>query len=135
MWNIHAYSGTFMHIQTYPDIIRHIQTYSGIIQVYSEPCVTLAYSELWRIQNLAYSKPEAFRTLVYLKLWHIQNKRRTQNPGLFRTLRYSEPEEYSEPCETSTMERFEKQLTAIILLQVHNISFACTLVHEKNMIF
>ena len=37
--------GISNHILAYSDIVRHNQTYSGIIQVYSEPCVTLAYSE------------------------------------------------------------------------------------------
>ena len=35
----------FMHIPVYSDISRHNQAYSGISQAYSEPCVTLAYSE------------------------------------------------------------------------------------------
>ena len=46
--------------------------------------------------------------MVYPKLWHIQ--RHIQNPGLFKTQGYSKTEAYSEPCQTSTMERFEKQL-------------------------
>ena len=62
--------GIFVHITAYLDRSRHIQ--SDIIrhiQVYSEPCVTLTYSEQWLIQN----------------------------PGLFITLAYSEPEAYSGP--------------------------------------
>ena len=58
---------------------------------------------------------------------------------LFRTLGYSEPEAYSDPCQTSTMEGFEKQLTAIIVFASYdyfrNINFSCPLVHETNMIF
>ena len=54
-------------------------------------------------------------------------------------LGYSEPEACSDPCKTSTMERFEKQLTAIIILVSYNyfciISVSCHLVHEINMIF
>ena len=57
--------------------------------------------------------------------------------GLF--LGYSEPEEYSEACQTSTMKCFEKQLTPIIIFESYlyfrNISFSCPLVHETNMIF
>ena len=107
--HIPAYSGVFRHIQTYPDIIKHIQEYSGIIQAYSEPCVTLECSELWYIQNHGIFKTRGiFRTLVYPKLWDIQNQRHIQNPGLFRP-----GETYSEPCQTPTMEHFEKQLTAI----------------------
>ena len=52
---------------------------------------------------------------------------------------YSEQEAYSEPCHTSTIERFEKQLTAIITFASYkhfrNISFSCPLVHEINLIF
>ena len=52
---------------------------------------------------------------------------------------YAEPEAYSEPCQTSAIERFEKQLTAIIILASYdyfrNISFLCPLVHEVNMMF
>ena len=71
---MHAYSDIFRHIQTYPDIIRHIQAYSGIIEAYSQPCVTLAYSESW----------------------HIQKQRHIQNPGIPETLAHSEPETYAE---------------------------------------
>ena len=69
----------------------------------------------------------------------MENQRHIQNLGLFRTLGYSEPEAYSEPCQTSMIEHFEKQLTAIIILASYNyfrnISFSCPLVHEINMIF
>ena len=57
-----------MHIPACSDIFRHIQVYSGIIQAYSEPIVTLAYSEALH----------------------------TQKPGIFRGLRYSESAAYSE---------------------------------------
>ena len=108
----------FWHNQAYSDTSRHNQAYCGIIQTYFELCVTLAYSELWYIRILAYSKPEAYSEPLYPKLWHVQIQRYIQNPGLFRTLRYSEPEAYSEPCQTSMMERFEKQLTAIITFAI-----------------
>ena len=62
-----------------------------------------------------------------------------QNPGLFRTLGYSEPKEHSELCETFTNEPFEKQLTAVIITAsynyLRNISFSCPPGHEINMIF
>ena len=54
-----------MHIQ---ELFRHIQAYL-------KSCVTLAYIELWYIQNLL----------------HIQNQKHIQNPGIFTTLVYSEP--------------------------------------------
>ena len=96
-----------------------------------------------------------FRTLVYSESWHIQNQRHIQNPGisktlahseqkniqnpgLFRILEYAELEADSKPCQTSLMECFEKQLTAIIILTsfnyVRNVSFL-SLVHEIDVIF
>ena len=69
----------FWYIQAYSDIFRHNQTYSGIIQVYSEPYVTLAYTELWYIQNPGIFKTRGiFRPLVYPKLQYIQNQRNIQ---------------------------------------------------------
>ena len=60
-----AYSSMFR----YPSIFRHIQTYLGIIQAYSEPCVTLTYSELWYIHNSVIFKTRGiFKTAVYPKL-------------------------------------------------------------------
>ena len=74
---IQADCGLFRHIQTYTNIIRPIQAYSGI-QAYSEPRVTLAYSDLWYIQNPGISKN--FGTF------------RTRGIRIFRTLGYSEPD-------------------------------------------
>ena len=55
-----------MHILSYSDIISHILGYSRITQTCPEPCVTLAYSELWYIQNHDILKTRGiFRTLVY----------------------------------------------------------------------
>ena len=96
--------------------MQHIQTYSGIISAYSEP---------WHIQNsgifsiLANSKPEG-----YPEPWYIQNSgtfrtRDIQNPGLVRTLRCSEP------CQTSTIERFEKELTTIIIFAISAFPVLC----------
>ena len=125
--NILAYSGI-------SDISSHNQPYSRTIQAYYDPCVTLVYSELWYIKNPGILKTRGiYRTLVYPKLWHIQD------PGLFRTLGYSKPETYSEPCQTSTMEHFGKQITAIIIFASYNyfcfISFSSPSVHETNLIF
>ena len=74
---------------------------------------TLIYSESWLFKTRG-----VFGNLVYPKLWHIQNQRPIQNLGLFRTRGYSEPEAYSEPSQTSTMESFEKKLTAIIIFAI-----------------
>ena len=60
----------------------YIQAYSGIIQAYSEPCVTLAHSEFWYIQNFGLFKTRSryiFRT-----------------PGISKTLTHSEPQTHSE---------------------------------------
>ena len=62
-----------------------------------------------------------------------------QNPGLFRTVGYSEPDAYSETCQISMMQLFEKRLTAMIIFAsynyLRNISFSCLLVHKINMTF
>ena len=49
--HIPAYSGMFRDNKTYSGIMRHIKELFRPIQVYSEPCVTLAYSESWHTQN------------------------------------------------------------------------------------
>ena len=130
--SIHTDLGMLMHIPVYWGIFRYIQTYSAIIQGYFEPCAALAYSEVWYIQNSGIFKTRGiFRTLVYPKLWHIQNQKRFQNPGLFRALGYSELEAYS-----STIKRFEKQLTNVIIFESYNyfrnISFSCRIVLVHN---
>ena len=75
-----------------------------------------------KARNLANSFKNGgiFRNLVYPNFWHIQNERHIHNPGLFKTLKYSEPKAYSELCQTSTMKHFAKQLTAIIILANYN---------------
>ena len=81
-------SGTFRHKQAYP----------GIIQAYSDI--------FWALCN-----PSIFRGVVYPEPWHIQNQKHFQNPGIFRTLAYSNSgifETCSETCQTSTMRRFPK---------------------------
>ena len=89
---IHADLGIFVHIAAYSDRIRHIQLdIIRHIQAYTEPCVTLkysepeAYSEPWYIQN-----PGLFRTLVCSEPWHIQNQGHIQDPDIFRTQTYLE---------------------------------------------
>ena len=72
LWHIHAYSDC-------PDIFRHIQAYSGTIQAYSEPCVTLGYSELCYIEH-----PGIFKTRIC--------QRHIQNPGTSTIVAHSEPE-------------------------------------------
>ena len=60
-------------IETDLGTFRHNQAYPGIIQVYSKPCVTLAYSEPWYILN-----PDIFKITVCSEVWHIQNSRHIQ---------------------------------------------------------
>ena len=64
-------------IQTNLGTFRRNQTYPGIIQAYSKPCVTLAYLELWYIENPI-------------------NQKDIQSPSIFRILLYSEPKAYSD---------------------------------------
>ena len=74
----HTDSGILMYIQAYSNIFKPNQAYSEIIQhnqAYSGPCVNLAYSEPWYIENQR----------------HIQNPGTvtvTVNSGIFKTLRY-----------------------------------------------
>ena len=65
---------------------------------------------------MAYSEPDA-----YSEPWHIQN------PGVFRTLAYSEP------CQTSTMQHFAKIVNGYNYFR--NISISCSLLYEKNVNF
>ena len=101
--HILAYSDISLRIQ--PDIIRHIQAYS-------EPCVTLTYSEPWYMQNLdIFRTASIFRTLVYSETRHLQNQRHIQNPGIFKSLAYSE----------TWMESFLKIVN--ILYEIHIMNF------------
>ena len=117
--DLDLFTDILRHVQTYPDIIRHIQACSGIIQAYSEPCITLEYSEPCYIQKML--------------LRHVQSS------GLFRTVWYSELEAYLVPCQKFTKESFEKQLTAIVIFgnynYLGNISFLFPLVDEIEMVF
>ena len=111
-----SHSGRFRYIHSYSDISKHNQAYSGIFRNYSGIFWTLCNPGIFYIQNTDIFKTRGIlRTLIYPKTWHIQNHIHTQNTGLFlfRTLGYSEPEAYSEPCQTSRMGCFGKQRTAI----------------------
>ena len=46
------------------------------------------------------------------------------DPWSIRTLAYLEPEAYSEPCQTSTMELFAKKLTAVIIFTDYNLAIS-----------
>ena len=96
------------------------------IQTYSKPCVTLAYSEPWYIQNPDIFRTRSiFRTLAYVELWYIQN------PLIFRTLAFSNSEAYSEPCQTSTMKHFAKIVNGYNYFCSN--SFPRSLLHETNI--
>ena len=127
-WKIKAVQadlGIFTNIPTSSEIFRHTQTWSGIFRNYS--------GIFWTLCN-----PGLFRAVVYSEFWHIQNQKHIQNFGISKILAHSEPEKYSkswvpenprifrtggiysEPCQTSTMERLEKQLTATIVFSSFN---------------
>ena len=75
-------------IQTDLGTFRHNQAYPGIIQAYSKPFLTLAYLEMWYIQNPdTFKIRNIFRTLVYSEPQYIQNPAIFQIQGLFRHLR------------------------------------------------
>ena len=83
---------------------KAIQTDLGTFrhsQAYSKPCVNLAYSEPWYIQNPDIFKTRnIFRTLIYSEI---------ENSGIFKTqglLRHLQ-------CQTSTMKRFVKTANGI----------------------
>ena len=44
--------------------------------------------------------------LYFMKRNFIFQERYIQNPSIFRTMGYLEPEAYSKQCQTSTIERF-----------------------------
>ena len=112
--------GIFTDTQTYSGIFRN---YSGIFNTLCKLGIfrTLAYwepepySELWYIQETSILRTRGisrtkgiFRTAVYSNTWDIENQRHTQNLVIFRTLACWEPQIYSQPCQTSTMESFTK---------------------------
>ena len=72
-----------MQILTYQAIIKHIKVYSGIIQAYSEPCVTLTYSELWYIQHNG-----LFKRKVYSEPLYIHNSGISRTRDILRILSY-----------------------------------------------
>ena len=101
--------GIFIHIPVYSGFFRHRhnQVHSAIIQSYSEPCVTLAYSELWYIQNRGILKTRfIFRTLIYPKTLAHSELETYWELWLFRTLGYSQPQTYSEPYQKSMMDHW-----------------------------
>ena len=141
-----AYTVLFRHI-------RHNQKYSGIIQAYgqtySEPCVTLAYSEPWHIQKPGIATPGIFRTLVYSETWYCGTWY-IQNPGIFRNLVlrhlvYSEPWYIQKPSIATPaifrtlayLELCQTSRTAIIIFaksnHLHNFSSSGTLLYEINI--
>ena len=92
---IQAYSAG--RIQAYSRMLRHCYSIFTLIHAFSEPWVTLAYSQLLKIpipdmfgtegiQNLVKLWPEIFRTLPYTK-------------HFIQTL-FNHIQAYSEPCVT-----------------------------------
>ena len=67
----------------------HIPAYSEIIQIHSGPCVSLAYSELWYMENQRHIQNfSMFRILVYSEPWYIEKQSHIENYGIFRILVY-----------------------------------------------
>ena len=77
----------FRQIKVHPVIIRHMQELLRHIQVYSEPCVTVAFLELWYIQNPDIFRTRSlFRTLAYSQPWYIKDAGMLKIRVKFRTL-------------------------------------------------
>ena len=88
-WHIQnfPYTGIFRHIQAQSALLRNIHAYKCIIkdiqtyfQSYSEPSVTLAYSQPCQFQALAYLEPEAHSKPCETLTRHVQN------PATVRTI-------------------------------------------------
>ena len=93
---IQADLGIFTHIVVYSGICRHIQTYSGIIRY------------IWDLFRYiqGYSEICIFRTLEHSE----KNSDIFRTRDIFRSLIYSEPKAYSQPCQTSAIGAFCKKL-------------------------
>ena len=92
-----------MWSKSHSNRFRHNQAYPGIIHAYSEPCVTLAFLELWYIQNSdIFSTRSIYKTLAYSQLWYIKNT------SILRTLVCSKSKAYSELYQTCTIKHFAK---------------------------
>ena len=111
--HIPAYSEIIMHITPYSGTFRHNQAYQGNIQ---------APSDIFR----GLCNTEIFRTLLC-----SEPPRHIQNPGISRILACSEPKAYSEPCQTSMMERFAKIVNGYSYFC--NINFSRSLLYEINI--
>ena len=86
---------------------KTIQADLGIFSKYSDINRHMqAYSEACRTK--AFPNPGIFRTLVYSEPGYGQKPWFIQNLGTFRILLYSEPEAYSEPWEIPMMEHIVK---------------------------
>ena len=117
----------FRQIQAYSIKIWHIQELFRQIQIYSEPCVTLACLQPWYIQySGTFRTRSIFRTLAYSQPWYIHN------PGIFRTLVYSKSEAHSEPCQTPTISVFRKQLMATIIFT--NYNYFCSISQPRSLL-
>ena len=108
----------------YSRIFPHIQAYSHLFrynQVYSG--IFQSYSGIFRTLY----NPGIFRTLAYSELEACSEPWRIQNPGVLTTL------EYSEPCQTSSMKRFANIINGYNYFR--NISLSRSLLCEKTMYF
>ena len=98
-----------LNIFAFSDINKHIEELSRDIQIHSEACVTLVYSEPWHNQN-----PCISRNLEYLEPGDFQNTGTFRTRAIFRTPVYSGSEAYSQPCQASAIERFTKIIPILL---------------------
>ena len=80
--------------------------------------------------------PGIFKTLGYSEPWHIQNHRHIKTPSISKTLAHSEPNSYSGSCDIQNRRHTQNFVNIFESYNYFcNLSFSCLLVHETNMIF
>ena len=125
--HIAAFSDRFRHIQS--DIIRHIQAYS-------EPCITLTYSEPWQIQNQRHIQNlDVFKTLAYPEPWFVQNQRHIQDPDIFRTKTYLESQYIQDPDIFRTLEHFAKIVSILYEINTMNVFNTGVILPQQHLLY
>ena len=115
--------GIFTHISAYPDVSKHIKPdIIRHIQVYSEPCVTLRYSEPWQIHNQTHiQKVGIFRNLAQSEPWFLQNPDIFRTRNIFMTLTYSEPRHIQNHSLFRTLGHFGKIVNILYEINTMNV--------------
>ena len=86
------YSVIFRHIQAYSALLKHMQAYWEIftnIKAYSEPCVTLAFAEIWHNRNCTLMHIQT--PVILTKIGEPCLTLEIQNSGILIILEYSKP--------------------------------------------